>query len=675
MTRQPGSAPGLRPPPDLIGETRIHRCLVKIGGSQQRLLALPESWAEILSRRSKPFLNVPPEVLQNLKECYSRQLQPTQSDEAIPSADAQDELVSQDRQFSPIAHSEPDTGDGNGTQDIPWSQSSPCRQRMSDEDSQQPFVTQIPSISYPPPTKSGLVERAALPPFPPSSQEQEEPLEVQVPTGINDKIFSLGKSPAQMCATPPSAQVVPCTYEQSEQSSILSKTKPEQRIYKEVSELYRPQKPRPVSAHSRLGVASLEHIATPLPRVPSPESAGNPLSSIIPSTVPAEIPRSPPAWQTNQLNYPSEDPDVHHESPEAPDSPQTQPPSPEYNPPTPQLRSSPPVLPISRMASPVISQPHSASQTPFIRYTITYPSYNGSINDFITACMYIQFQQRRIRTSLYDDFIRAWYEGYVPYVKECDNAEPPIKALNAIDWYNQIDDDPMFSSRIVTKQNLELTLSSYPDELSSARSLLGLSSKQSPGPTSTPDAVILAKGQMSSERFDVTAEEAMKNEGDKDITEAEVTETVSNGTSLGASSTPPEPTHKKNIPVNQSMGEIGPRPAKAKGLTRSFSEASRNKRKSSEELSFSPPKRLSFNSLARLDLQNKMTAKSEAPESTTRGSPAPSSTAERKRKYADDPQKRSKQFAKYLKKRQKWEKDSIASSAPISNTPTSAQRE
>ncbi|KAF3057019.1 hypothetical protein GL218_06090 [Daldinia childiae] len=479
-----------------------------------------------------------------------------------------------------------------------------------------------------------------------------------------------------MGTTPPSAQVVPCTYEQSEQSVMLSKSKPKQRIYKEAPEFYRPQKIRPVSAHPSLGVARSEHTVAPFPSTKSSELGGNPPSSVIPSTVPDVVPqRSPPTWQVNRPNSPSGDAHVSHDSIEAPDSPQTQPPSPEYNPPTPQLRSSPPVLPIPRIASPVISQTHLVSQTPFIRYTITYPNYNGSVNDFVTACMYIQLQQRRIRTSLYDDFVRAWHEGYLPYVKECDDAEPPVKALNAIDWYNQIDDDPVFTSRIITKQNLDSTLNSYPDELSSARGLLGLSSGQSQGLRSTPDATLLAKSHISSPKFTVTVDAMLSGEG-QDIPAVETAKIASNDVPSTTIHTSPKPNHKKIIPVNQSMGEIRPRPTKPKVLARSFSETSRYKRKSSEELNPSPPKRVSVNSLARLDSgSNTAAAKPEVPENLARGSPTPSSTAERKRKYANDPKKRSESFKKFLKRRHKWEKDSIASSAPVRNTPTSAQKE
>ncbi|KAI1657760.1 hypothetical protein F4813DRAFT_359476 [Daldinia decipiens] len=681
MAKQSNLVPKLRPPPNLLGQTKIHRCLVKVGSDQQKLLALSNSWAQFLSRSSKPFLNVPPEVLQDLKECYSRQLQPTQSDEAISSADAQADIIDQDEKYSQVAHSEPDAEtDDEGRQNEPWS-SSPYHhrfipERTSDETPQQPFITQVPSISPPQPTKPTLSKPQALPPFPQSSQEQEEPLEVEVPTGINDNVLPFGKLGAHMGTTPPSAQVVPCTYEQLEQSSMVSKTKPKQRIYKEAPEFYRPEKIRPVSAHPSLGVARLEHAVAPFPNAQSSELGGNPPSSIIPSTVLDAVPRrSPPAWQVNRPNSPSGDPHISHDGIEAPDSPQTQPPSPEYSPPTPQLRSSPPVLSIPRIASPIISQPHSVSQTPFIRYTITYPNYNGSISDFVTACMYIQLQQRRIRTSLYDDFIRAWHEGYLPYVQECDNAEPPVKALNAIDWYNQIDDDPVFTSRIIIKQNLESTLNSYPDELSSARSLLGLSSGQSQGPTSTPDATLLAKGHTLSPEFAVTVDAMPSGEG-QDIPAVELTKSASNDISLAATSTPLKSHHKKVIPVNQSIGEIGPKPIKTKGLTRSFSEVSRYKRKSSEALNSSSPKRVSVNSLAGPDSGiNTAAAKPGVPNSSARGSPTPSSTAERKRKYADDPKKRSESFKKFLKRRHKWEKDSIASSAPVSNTPTSAQRE
>ncbi|KAI0103394.1 hypothetical protein F4814DRAFT_431327 [Daldinia grandis] len=695
MAKQSNIVLGLRPPPDLLGETKIYQCLVKIESDQQKLLALPNSWAQFLSRCSKPFLNVPPEVLEDLKECYSRKLQTAQSDEAISSADGQADIFDQDDQDdqddqngqqSQGAESEPNPeSDNEGGRPPSWSLSPYHHgfipEKASDKNPQQPFITQVSSISPPQPTKSIPSEHQAIPPFPPSSQEQEEPLEVEVPTGINDNIIPFGKLDALMGTTPPSAQVVPCTYEQSaqseqsEQSSMLE-TKPKQRVYKEAPEFYRPQKVRPVLAHPSLGVAGLEHTFTQFPNAQSSELVGNPASSIIPSTVPDAVPRrSPPAWQVNRRISPAGDPHLSHDSIEAPDSPQTQPPSPEYSPPTPRLRSSPPVLPISRLTSPMVNQAHSVSQTPFIRYTIAYPDYNGTINDFVTACMYIQLQRRRIRTSLYDDFIRAWHQGYVPYVQGCDDAETPVKALNAIEWYNQIDDDPVFTSRIIVKQNLESTLRFYPDELSSARGLLGLSSGQSQDLTSTPDAPLLAKGHIPSPKLAITVDD-MPSGGGQHIPVVEMAKSTSNNTPSAATPTPLKPNYKKTIPVNLSLGEIGPRPTKTKGLTRSFSESSRYKRKPSEELSLSPAKRVSVNSLDRPNSgSSKAAAEPEVPKSTAQVSPAPSSTAERKRKYADDPKKRSKSFAKFLKRRQKWEKDSIASSAPVNNTPTSAQRE
>ncbi|KAI1807081.1 hypothetical protein F4811DRAFT_65607 [Daldinia bambusicola] len=664
--------------PDLLGETKIHRSLVRIESDQQKLLALPSSWAQFLSNQSKPFLNVPPEVLRDLKECYSRQLQPAQSGETISPTDVQTSINDQDERNSQIHQSDPGAeSDSEKSQAISW-YSSPDNHKIippktSDEHPQQPFITQVPSISPPRPTESTPPKRKPLPPFPPSSQEQEDPLEVEVPTGINDKILSLGRLTTHVCATPPSAQVVPCTYELSEQSSALPKSKPKQRVYKGVPEFYRPPKNRPTSAHPILGAAKSElHVAS-FAKAQSSGSVGDPSSSVIPSTVPAEVPqKGPPTCEVNRPNSPLEVPHAGHNNPEAPDSPQTQPPSPEYSPPTPQPRSSPPTLPVLPIASPTVAEAPSVSQTPFLQYTIAYPNYNGSINDFVAACVYIKLQQRRIRTSLYDDFIRAWHEGYLPYVRECDDAEPPAKALNAMDWYNQIDDDPVFTSRIITRQNLESTLNFYPEELHTAQSLLGLS-KQHSATRSTPDGAILAKGLASPPNLVVT--EAVLGKPVQDSPLAKRAESTSNDIPLAAASPSPKPSHRKIIPVNQSMQEIGPRPTKAKGLARSFSEASRHKRKSSEELPFSPPKRLSVNSLARPDPGKNPVVKTEVPQSRVQASPAPSSTMDRKRKYADDPKKRSRSFAKFLKKRQKWENDSIASSAPVSNTPTSAQRE
>ncbi|KAI2614904.1 hypothetical protein GGR54DRAFT_615310 [Hypoxylon sp. NC1633] len=695
------SSPVHPSPSDILGDTRIPRRLVKISSDQRDLLARNDSWATYLRRRTNGFLNVPPEVLQNLKECHARQLQPTQSDDSPPSTEPQDDAAAEIEQRGSQPpevvrlelEAESDDDDENEAPPSPsWTPSPVAHhyppQRLNspgsegDEGDKQQFITQLPPISSPRPTAPVSVQRQPVPTFPPSSEEQDEPLEVEVPTAINDGKPPVNKSSVPAYATPPSAQIVPCTLEQAEQSSIPpkgnSKPNPKQRIYKAVPEFYRPSKSDLNSIYLPVSGTRSRQLDAPFTRPQSSTSSSfNTSSSIIPSTIPNEgISKGLPPSPSKQTLSLSKGTPIRQEglnSLNTPDYSLAQRHSPEYKPQSPRLASSPPLLPVSAISIPAKHQPITGSHSPFVLYAMTYPTYLGHIGDFVTACMYIQLQQRRIRTSLYDDFIRAWQEGYVSYVRDCDDSSPPVKALNAIDWYNEIDDDPLYTSRVVTRQNIKSILDFYPEELRLARSHLGLSPNPTPTSTSTPPATP-AKKKLDSGPTKYAAPVHIDLTGSPDIAESDIPEVDSR--IIPQVAEPPLPQREANnvIPVHTSMSEIERRPATAKALPRSLSETIPHKRKPSEELNGPQPKRFSVNSLLRSDSGSVPSVNSEASRNIKEASVAPSSTAEKRKKFANDPMKRSKAFAKFLKKRKQWEKDSIASSTPMNNTPTSAQR-
>lgn len=499
LATEPGSPQAPQSsPPGFVNDGRIARRLVQIPTDQKPLLG-DSSWAQNLRNSpTRSLINVPPEVLDNLKACHSRQVQSTQSGQSISSTNQQAEATTQNEpdntQPSQAAQSEadaPSDDDDDKSQQTSWA-ASPVHhmhppQRASSIESQQPFITQPSPISSPQATVPPTVAKRPIGPFPQSSQE--EPLEVKVPAAMNNSILPFHLSAAQGCATPPSAQVVPSTLDMSEQASTKPKVKQEQLISAPISPLHQPKR-TPMPSHLLVGMAGPEHTEAPVNAVQSSSSTSYTSASVIPSTVPGEATyKHLPAWQVNIDPSPSKEPRIGIESPQLEESPQSQHNSPEYEPPSPQLRSSPSSS-ISRTFPTRAVQTISVSQTAFIRYILTYPDYNGTINDFVSACIYIRLRERKIRTSLYDDFIRAWHQGYVPYVKDCDDTIPPIKAMNAIEWYNNIDDDPLYTSRVITRQNIESALENYPDELRSARNLLGLSSQGFPEVTGTPEAVL-----------------------------------------------------------------------------------------------------------------------------------------------------------------------------------------
>ncbi|KAI1209218.1 uncharacterized protein F4807DRAFT_427629 [Annulohypoxylon truncatum] len=681
--------------PGILEEKRLQRRLFRIPADQRKLLEHPQSWAAFQSNCTKPFLNVPCHVIEGLKECHARQLEEAQPEGVEESKDLSELSESSN---SPL-HPPSDDTDQDGKEDSPapslqsqpfdddWPPSPEKNkyppQRVDNKETPLRFVTQPPPVSSPRLTEpTGLAGPASVKREPvvfPSSNPEEEPLDVEVPISVHNSIPPVNKSAVSTFATPPSAQIVPCTLPLSDQSSKQQEVVQKQRVYKPVPPLYRRPEKQPTSAHLNHNAAQLGHIDSPTTDIQSSLSTTNTSSSIIPSTMPGEaLSRGMPGWTVDPVTSPSKESHISHEEHNVQNSPEAQCHSPEYKPQSPVLGYSPSALPTSQTRLEVEPCLDSDSQPPFVRYTVTYPNYNGTIRDFVTACMYIQLQQRRIRTSLYDDFIRAWHEGYVPYVRDCDDADPPVKALNALEWYNGIDDDPLFTSRVITKQNLQSTLDHYPDELRSAHNLLGLTPSQAQEVTSTPDAALLVDGHkpVSKDEDDTLMDE----ESSSAIPAASKPAVDKNdfAYSKPTASMQPPAVSRKVMPLHKSFGEIEKRPTGTKVLARSFSDVTRQKRKASEELNSNGPKRLSVNSLPRSEAESSTSFDPDISrrerQSSIAPSIAPSSTAgsrKSKKKYMDEA-RIAMSINRWKKKR---EKEEIASSAPVSNTPTSAQRE
>ncbi|KAI1735865.1 hypothetical protein F4680DRAFT_294728 [Xylaria scruposa] len=701
-------------PSDIIGETKIRRPLVKIPSAQKNLLNLHQSWASFLSQRSSGFINVPPDVLDQLKASYTRRKQARELDKAARTTSSADGDAEGDTgvpepsgsQSSPPGHVERSGDDGDNEDDgpgerMPWSLSPEhhLRPRVENQrprfESQEPselFITQIPEESPLKPTiPTSPTEQFKLAPFLHSSQGPEDELEVEVPAALAYDPEPINKSALPILATPPSAQVVPCTFEQSMQSAPTSastrldpKLKPQSQKYgySRVPELYRGPKQGVSSSHLNTN-ADPTRAASTLSNNTDTESApstNNMSSSIIPSTREEQSVESKkqarvsdvPPGQTSVYNTNLSSQNYHSPSISEQYSPVQIPTSPSHAIHSPQSITH------------SVDQPISASKSweaPFAHYTATYPSYTGTIQDFLTACIYIKLQYRRIRTSLYDDFIRAWVEGYLPYVEDCDGAQPPRKALRAIEWYNEIDDDPLFTSRVVTRQNLQSILNFYPNELAVARRSLGISSSQWPGEASVPNTQTGPRNRVSSQL--PTHIHSKGKEPIRNSMEVAGDEVETSGLSPVPKSKAPLIAIDQRTPTHKSFAGIESRPAQHEVLTRSFSESTAHKRFATNELRSEGTKRISLG-LNNPGAHNKMWSDSgstasnhsERSKLTVRNSLAADSTAGQKSaKIDEDPEeRRRRRLAKHFKK-QMAGRESIASSAPISSTPTSGRKQ
>ncbi|KAK2594335.1 hypothetical protein QQS21_007980 [Conoideocrella luteorostrata] len=114
-------------------------------------------------------------------------------------------------------------------------------------------------------------------------------------------------------------------------------------------------------------------------------------------------------------------------------------------------------------------------QNIYTHFTSTYPSYtashSGSLKNFIKAAVCLEFLQseRSLHECLYDDFIRSLSAGYLNYVR---SAGPGQEPLPAIEWFNMLDGQPLFTQMVITKGNLKTVLDAFPDEVAHARSYI-----------------------------------------------------------------------------------------------------------------------------------------------------------------------------------------------------------
>ncbi|ORY57197.1 uncharacterized protein BCR38DRAFT_490174 [Pseudomassariella vexata] len=497
---------------DTLGDTQIPMAKLKIQSNQKILLERNDSW--VSQAQAQSFVNVPPEVIAQLRQLHTslepskaKDIEARQSSAAEGAGHLTQDGLHQDRPPGRLSGDNCYEEETVATQ-LSWSSSQITPPRIQKAttsfSTSQPFGSQIPvrspvrsmtgetaatQISWSPsptpprtqkPTTSCAISQASLsqlpekPPlqptldasniqkrptfneFPSSSPGVEDELEVVAPAAYTKEVLPLNKVPplaSGMDPTPPSAQVqVSSTIDHNSsvgaQPMQSKPNKPRQKVYKALNiessqELVKPRLAQPTGATPwglrvpAQPVTSLDLSIIPnslyiIPSTNNEQHTQNPVDSHPPlSFVPI---RETPRRKRTSLGI--------EES--------TKLTSPEYRP------SSPVTL---------VTQP----QTPFYLYSESYPSYTGSLDSFLVTCVYIhnRIQRRRELASYqYDDFIRAWYQDYVPYSKSC---EAP---LGAVPWYMENHGTLEFSKNIVTKENLKAILNFYPIELASAHEKL-----------------------------------------------------------------------------------------------------------------------------------------------------------------------------------------------------------
>ncbi|GJC85112.1 hypothetical protein ColLi_07950 [Colletotrichum liriopes] len=136
------------------------------------------------------------------------------------------------------------------------------------------------------------------------------------------------------------------------------------------------------------------------------------------------------------------------------------------------------------------------AQDPLEAFRNAYPSYSGSVGDFVKACLTIKDLRRKLMLPkwLYDDFIRAFVDGFIPYIETLDEDESP---LSAYQWYVEYVDRPAFQGGIVTRENLHQVFKVYHSEFKSAKESLSGQTSPHPGVGQVP---LLEKAEVQLEK-------------------------------------------------------------------------------------------------------------------------------------------------------------------------------
>ncbi|KAF9875781.1 hypothetical protein CkaCkLH20_06713 [Colletotrichum karsti] len=131
------------------------------------------------------------------------------------------------------------------------------------------------------------------------------------------------------------------------------------------------------------------------------------------------------------------------------------------------------------------------TRSPYEAFCAAYPSYSGSLMDFVRACLVVEYIQRKqtLPKWLYDDFIRAFGDGYIQYMDRMDKAIPPEKPITAVKWYVGNVDRPVFQRNVVTVESLSRVFEIYPDESKSASSTISPEVSPSPATAKLPTAL------------------------------------------------------------------------------------------------------------------------------------------------------------------------------------------
>ena len=464
----------------------IRRRYVQIPGKQKDLLERPDAWSERLSLGPRGMINVPPDVLQDVKDFHARRhskptQQPNLTQPASPAGSSAPPKSSGPKQpLSSPRLSQDDQVRDEATQ-LPWSPSpsrpppggrpiqpteqpellSPSRNQSASRSTSLKRKTTPTLLGIDPPSSTAQSEVVPYKPLLALGEESHPP----VNRGANRVAATQSTLPA---ATPPSAQaeVIPSTlnnngrvgsaagrpfnkrrrvedtelsdkeHETTEQTRPLPKSNSK-------PQLTAPRNPSSasVSTPSFPSQAAVEqHQRSALLHTASATDSNERSSSRLTPTYEGRS-RDTPTQQRNVLRHP------------ASGSSMAPAPAQPFMEPTHSGLGKKPQAHVGNTTG---------HRTPYEEFKAAYPDYEESTRAFIRACLAVEKLQceRALPEFLYDDFVRVHSTVYMDYYGEAQ-IRKYNEVLKATQWYNENVKDMVYTRKVIRRDNLPAILKAH----------------------------------------------------------------------------------------------------------------------------------------------------------------------------------------------------------------------
>lgn len=466
---------------DLIQSDRlVNRRYVRIPHEQKKLLKRDDAWSDILCSGHRGMLNVPEQVLQDVKGFHVRHHGKTPSTQNSPTAEAATADTSKRQQ--PVSRPPPDSNNDadDAIQRTPSTWPSSSRPDEADDPAQEPAekgVLEIeavppasarrPSESQSPPPEHGNESRSQFPAVvPPSSMTNSDDLEIQAPGYLSQEIeFPVNRGALRTIAstepepTPPSAQLPVASTKQAAPVKTRHRTDAFPDMGHEDAARKTAIAALEMSKWGTSGLNAHQRSSTTTAATSSLVlSTGAQSLSEKPSQLrPPPLFDNPAESKNNSSNLTATWEGRRQASP------------------CPQVTSTNFLAPAYGNAPPN-AQPvrHSNSKplTPYEKFKAAYPDYPEITRNFVCGCLNVKqvMRDRTLPEFLYDDFVRA-FSTFTMYVSEC-NRRKTKNIMTAVTWYIETTKDPEYLKKIIRKDNLDAILEAHADDVRTIRRAL-----------------------------------------------------------------------------------------------------------------------------------------------------------------------------------------------------------